>query len=810
MYLGGLGYLMTNTNNLTGIEPRKYALSSSKWRFMSKYQIRHWSTLFVAIALALSTASLIITINRRAERSNQTQILLIYIKEQLVQLTALEWQAIAEKELTSELLTKVKSARSQIHQLNYKLETIEPQKSKLQNFFSLHNQYNSAVDQEFKLLAAGEISQAVIVDEEYVDPTYEKLTTEIIKLNASYSKEKQQANQMAERVSALALLVSGGLIGVLFRKFIQAEQLSQLAIAEKKILAHSEERFRSLVHNASDVIVVINAEANITYVTVSSERVLGYLPEDLVGTNVEHLVDADNTLPLQNFVSECLEATGGSPLLELPVRHQNGHLCYVELVGNNLISDPHVNGIVLTLRDINERKQALEILRHHAFHDSLTNLPNRTLFNENLQQSVKQAKSNEHYTFAVLFLDLDRFKLVNDTLGHEMGDELLRAVAQRLEASLRDGDTLARLGGDEFALLIQNIQDIEQVQAVAERIKQELSLPFHIHGHELFISTSIGIATHSNANSWLDDILRNADIAMYHAKALGRANYEVFDKSMHVQLSQRLQLETDLQRAIAQEEFTIHYQPIVDLKDLRITGFEALVRWQHPVRGLVPPIDFIPLAEETGLIAPIGWWVMRAACCQMMLWQSQFPRNSPLTISVNVSSKQFSQPDLLDQIHQILIETGFNPGSLTLEITESVLMENTESVATKLAQLQALGIQIALDDFGTGYSSLNYLYRLPINILKIDRAFISDVDIDSKKIELIRTIVALAWNLGMKVVVEGVETPQQMYQLKMLKCEYGQGYLFSKPLNSEMIQALIAQNFPLYQMLPKTAIVNQC
>jgi diguanylate cyclase (GGDEF)-like protein/PAS domain S-box-containing protein len=797
---------MTTKNNLTGVGAIKSAFSSSRWRFMSKYQLKHWSSLLVAIALALSTASLIITINRRAEKSNQAQIMLIYVREQLVQLSALEWQAIAEKELSADLLAKVQSARNQFEKFSHKLETIEPNKSKLQKFFQLHNQYNIAVDKEFELLATGQISQAIIVDEESVDPTYEKLNTEILKLNADYSNQKHQANQMAERVSILALLISTSLISVLFWKFIQAEKLAQLAIAEKKVLSQSEERFQSLVQNASDVIIVINAEAEISYVTVSSYRVLGYLPEDLVGIKIENLVDADNTLLLQNFISDRLEATGISPSLEIPFRHQDGHLCYVELIGNNLLSDPHINGIVLTLRDISDRKQALELLRHHAFHDSLTNLPNRALFNEHLQQAVKQAKRNEHYTFAVLFLDLDRFKLVNDSLGHKMGDELLCAVAQRLKLCLREGDTLARLGGDEFVLLVQNIQDIEQVQAVAKRIKQELSLPFYLQEYELFISTSIGIATHSHANGWLDDILRNADIAMYRAKAQGPANYAVFDKNMHVHVAQRLQLETDLQQAVTKEEFIIHYQPIVDLKDLKITGFEALVRWQHPVRGLVSPLDFIPLAEETGLIVPIGWWVMREACRQMQAWQSQFPNNSPMTISVNVSSKQFSQPYLIQQIQQILQETGLNPRSLTLEITESVLIENTESVAIKLTQLKAMGIQISLDDFGTGYSSLNYLYCLPINTLKIDRSFICNLDTEITKIELIRAIVGLAWNLGIKVVTEGIETRQQMYHLKMLKCEYGQGYLFSKPLNSQMTEALLAQNFPSYQLLSATAI----
>ena len=694
---------MKSKNNLNIVETKKYHPSSGRWHF--KPQLTKWSTLFVALIVGLITTSLVISIHRQAERSNQTRILFFYIKEQLIQLSALEWQAIAQKELSSEVFTKVESARTQIEEISNKLEALEPHNSKLQKFLQLQNEYNIAVDKEFKLLATGQISQAIIIDEEAVDPAYEKLSIEIFKLNSDYRNQEQQANQTAEVGSAIVLLLSAGLIGVLLWKFLQAGQVAQLAVAEQKILSQSEDRFRSLVQNASDVILVINTQAEINYVTVSSYKVLGYLPEDLVGTNIRNLVESDTTVQLQKFVNDCLEATEISQLIEIPFWHQDGHLCYVELVGNNLLTNPHVNGIVLTLRDISDRKQAVALLRHQAFHDSLTNLPNRALFNERMQQVIEQAKRDDNYAFAVLFLDLDRFKLINDSLGHEIGNELLCAVAKRVETCLRIEDTIARLGGDEFALLLDNIQNIEQAQDVAERIQQKLSRSFYLSGHELFISTSIGIAMSSNANSWLneidtssntdgwlDDILRNADIAMYHAKALGRANYKVFNRIMHVKASQRLQLETDLQRAVAQEEFVLHYQPIVDLKNSNIIGLEALVRWQHPSRGLVPPLDFIPLAEETGLIVPIGWWVMRAACRQMQVWQSQFSGNAPLTISVNVSSKQFSQSNLIDQIQQILQETKLNPSVLKLEITENVLIENTKSVAAKLTQLRAIGI----------------------------------------------------------------------------------------------------------------------
>ncbi|HEY9844913.1 MAG TPA: diguanylate cyclase, partial [Candidatus Caenarcaniphilales bacterium] len=387
-----------------------------------------------------------------------------------------------------------------------------------------------------------------------------------------------------------------------------------------------------------------------------------------------------------------------------PVRNKSGKLLYYEG----------------TIEDITERKRAEEQLRHNAFHDALTGLPNRTLFMERLEQAVKQAKRHNKYQFAVLFLDLDRFKIVNDSLGHLAGDELLIAIARRLEKALRAGDVIARLGGDEFAILLSAIEDINYPTAIAERIKQELALPFNLSGHEVSTSASIGIVLGSEAYGWLDDLLRPADIAMYQAKSLGRARYEVFNVAMHDQAVLRLQLETDLRRSIDQGDFHIYYQPIVSLATGSIVGFEALVRWQRPgYSRLVSPLEFIPIAEETGLIIPMGQWVLHEACRQMHAWQEEFPRSTrhsgvpfpqsssnpvPLTISVNLSVKQFMQPELVDQIAQVLADTHLDARSLSLEITESVLLENSESVAAVLFQLKALGVSLHLDDFGTGYS----------------------------------------------------------------------------------------------------------
>lgn len=441
--------------------------------------------------------------------------------------------------------------------------------------------------------------------------------------------------------------------------------------------------------------------------------------------------------------------------------------------------------------DITERKQTEAQLRYQVYHDELTGLPNRILLMERLRRAIDKQKSQEDYLFAVLFLDLDRFKVINDSLGHACGDRMLKAIASRLQTCLRPGDTTARLGGDEFTLLLEALGDEQEARQIAERIQQQLALPFYLGEHEVITSASIGIALSAIDYEYPEDILRDADTAMHRAKTLG-TRMEMFDPSMHSHAMARLQIEIDLRKALERQELRVFYQPIVSLKTGKITGFEALVRWQHPTSGMIPPIKFIPVAEETGLICAIGWWVLRQACQQTRHWQERFPSDPPLTISVNVSGKQFTQSNLIEQVDQILQETGLPPTSLKLEITESVLVENAEAAAAVICHLRAMGIQFSIDDFGTGYSSLSYLHRLPIDTLKIDRSFVNNVDCEPEKIEIIRTIVALAWNLGMNVVAEGVETKTQMYQLQALKSEYAQGYFFSKPTDSEAAEALLA------------------
>jgi diguanylate cyclase (GGDEF)-like protein len=428
---------------------------------------------------------------------------------------------------------------------------------------------------------------------------------------------------------------------------------------------------------------------------------------------------------------------------------------------------------------------------HDAFHDALTDLPNRALFMDRLGRAVERLKRHREGCLAVLFLDLDGFKVINDSLGHAIGDELLVGTARRLQTCLRAEDTVARLGGDEFAVLLDDMRHISDATRVSERIQKELGQPFVVSGHEVFAPASIGIAMSATGDESFEDLLRDADTAMYRAKALGKGRYEVFDPAMHLRAVTRLQVETDLRRAVEREEFRLHYQPIIAIEGGYVFAVEALVRWQHPTRGLVPPLEFIPVTEETGLIVPLGEWVLREACRQMWHWEQELGALAPHMMSVNLSSKQFMQHDLIDKVKEILGETGLDPRRLGLDLTESVVMENADSTTVMLTQLTELHIHLSIDDFGTGYSSLSYLHRFPIEALKIDRSFIRRMGAQGENLEIVRTILTLAHSLGMTVVAEGVETAEQLRQLKDLGCEYAQGYLFSRPVDGDAAAVLI-------------------
>ncbi|MBI4783451.1 MAG: EAL domain-containing protein [Oscillatoriophycideae cyanobacterium NC_groundwater_1537_Pr4_S-0.65um_50_18] len=557
-------------------------------------------------------------------------------------------------------------------------------------------------------------------------------------------------------------------------------------------------RLEQVIANTSVGVVITDPQQSdnpIVYANPAFTQITGYAAAEVMGKNCRFLHGVDTDPTTVHLLRQAIVDQQSITCTLLNYR-QDGTCFWNEITVDPIFEAGEILYFVAILRDVTTQQQSIDLklmeerLLYEALYDHLTGLPNRVLLMERLRHAVQIAQHNDNVMFATLFIDIDRFKMINDSLGHSVGDRLLIEIAKRLLSCLRPGDTLARLGGDEFVVLLEQIKNNQCVTQVADRIQHALTLPFDIEGHEVFTAASIGIALSTTGYARPEDLLRDADIAMYRAKAHGRARYEIFHPKMHTRAVALLQLETDLRRAIERQELQLHYQPIVSLRTRQAIGFEALIRWQHPTRGKVSPDEFIPIAEETGLIVPIGDWVLREACRQMQSWRQMFPDRQPLMINVNVSGKQFS-PHLTEQVSKILRETGLDPRQLKIEITESLLMENAEYAVLTLTQLQELGIQLAMDDFGTGYSSLSYLHRFPIDTLKIDRSFISRLDVDGEQLTIVRTIIMLAWNLGMEVVAEGVETAKQLAQLHALRCEYAQGYFFSKPLDAQAVEQFI-------------------
>lgn len=570
---------------------------------------------------------------------------------------------------------------------------------------------------------------------------------------------------------------------VVFREIGERKRLEE-------VRRQSEERFRALVQNAFEVIIVVDAEGINRFISPSIERVLGYGAEDLVGNTGFGFIHPDDRERSASFFARILAGPGTVGSIELRVRHRDTSWRYIEVTSTNMVDVPGVNGIVSNVRDITERRVFAEQLEHQAFHDALTNLPNRALFMDRLRHALAGVERNAH-SIAVLFLDLDRFKVINDSLGHDMGDQLLVAVANRLQACIRPGDTVARLGGDEFTILLEHIVSEDDAIRVAERILEQLKSAFTLEGRQFFVTTSIGIAISASRADRPEELLREADLAMYRAKHKGRARYEIFDEGMNARARQRLEEESGLRRALEHSEFKVYYQPKVVLASGDIMGFEALVRWEDPQRGIVSPADFIGLAEETGLILPLGRWVLEEACRQAKQWQEQYPRHAPWTVWVNVSARQFAQAGLVADVARALEQNRLAPQALYIEITESVLMDDTEATTRTLQELKALGINLAIDDFGTGYSSLSYLKNIPFDMLKIDRSFVAGLGQDQKDTAIVQAVITLANTLGKKVTAEGVETCEQVAHLKALNCLLGQGYIFAKPLPAENIDYLL-------------------
>jgi diguanylate cyclase (GGDEF)-like protein/PAS domain S-box-containing protein len=585
-------------------------------------------------------------------------------------------------------------------------------------------------------------------------------------------------------VGALAIV----LLGLWFGAFSGA---SRLLSRRNRLLRRSQSRFRSLVQNSADVSMIVTADGTITYESPAVERVLGYRPRDRVGTPAFGIIEAADEGRVAQLLADVVRTPGGQTATEIRMRHADGTWRHIELVLKNLVDDPAVAGVVVNYRDVTERRALEDELRHQAFHDSLTGLANRALFNDRLEHAMSRKRRFGH-PLAVLFVDLDDFKTVNDSLGHTEGDQLLVSVADRLRSVLRSGDTIARMGGDEFAVLIEDAVDSDAPMDVASRILGALEAPFQHRGTDLFVRASVGLSVWDATDEKAEELIRNADMSMYTAKANGKNRIEVFEPHMHEAALARLALKGDLEHALERNEFFLQYQPIVRLADGAVTGVEALLRWRHPRRGLVMPMDFIPVAEETGLIVPLGYWVIEQACLQARAWDG-VPQTRDLSVSVNVSGRQVQEPEFVDELSKTLAATHVPAGRITLEFTESVLMRDTQKTFETLAALKRLGVRLAIDDFGTGYSSLSYLRRFPIDELKIDRSFITGMASGPEQLAVVRSIVELGESLHLETVAEGIEEVAQLAKLRSVDASHGQGFLFVRPLNAGDVATAIAE-----------------
>lgn len=555
----------------------------------------------------------------------------------------------------------------------------------------------------------------------------------------------------------------------------------------EQALQQSERLFRAMIERSSDAISIVDRHGRIHYASPSTRNLVGYPIEGFLAQPIDGfaLIHPEDLERVRHVFGELIQHAGASATIEFRVRHADGSWRWLEVTGSNWLDDPAVQGVIVNYRDITERKLMELRLQHGILHDALTGLPNRLLLSDRLALAIKRSQRNPNYHYALLFLDLDHFKFVNDSFGHPVGDHLLMAIASRLRCCLRAVDTCARLGGDEFVVLLDDVESQAAAIRITERILQQLSRPLELEGRLFHLSASIGIVFGTAEYHEPAEVLRDADIAMYRAKAAGKSRYEIFQPEMREAAQARLALENELRRAVMQQEFRVYYQPIIDIRSGVLVGFEALVRWAHPTRGILSPAAFLDVAEEAGLNDAIGWQVLEHVCQQLAEWRRMLPHVATLSVSVNLSARQFMLPDLYSRLVRLLEQYRLPPAALKLELTESVLMEYSRDAASVLMRLREYGIQIAIDDFGVGYSSLSYLVQLPIDQIKIDRNFIVQLEQAQHSQAIVSAIVNLARSLNLEVVAEGLETTGQIERMRAVGCQYGQGYLIGYPLPAE-------------------------
>ena len=753
-----------------------------KW-FVTLYPSRRFTQVLIfglILLVALSAAAIINLLNNYVENARRAELHLYQIRQSAYQQSALEWQAIAEEGLSDELAHDFAALQLKFTAIFNQLALLSETDAAITPVLRAYEHYQAAITQEFHLLALGQIDQAKSIDEELVDPSFKLLHDAIEKSIVIYSHEARAVSQQALYGSIMTLFIAICLIGVFFWRFEKIRRTTTILLTEQETLRHSEERFRSLVRNAADIILISDIQGLIHYVSPAVVQILGYAAESLVTQSSLALIHPDDRPQLTDFMQAIINCKEPCRCKSLRVRHRDGSWRFFELIGTNLLDSATINGIVFNAHDVTERKLAEARLNYQAFHDHLTHLPNRAHFLASLEDAFQSNMQNDHGV-VLLFLDLDNFNVINDSLGHEVGDQLLLAVTKRFAACLRPGDRLARLAGDEFTILLKANSLVADAFQLAERIHAQLQSPIQLNSYEVFTSVSIGIAENNPEIHTAGDLMRIADVALYHAKAGGKSKSVLFVHAMHVQAMARLTLEAELRRALEQRQLCVFYQPIVAIASKTIIGMEALARWPHPARGMISPAEFIPLAEETGLIIPLGRQIMQMASQQMTLWQELHPAMERLRLNVNLSTRQFRHPHLIEEISNVLQASGLQPCQLEIEITESLLLEETDRVRVLLYALKDLGLRLALDDFGTGYSSLAYLHRFPFDTLKIDRSFVNALNQKPGSANVIRAIKLVAQSLNLELIVEGVETEAQYTFLRSLDCDYGQGYYFARP-----------------------------
>jgi diguanylate cyclase (GGDEF)-like protein/PAS domain S-box-containing protein len=746
--------------------------------------------IFGVLATAIALLAALSWFQRtQIDEARSAQVILNQIAVLTREINNLTWTALHNQNLTSEAEIEMRAARQALPKAVLAAHLQAYHTSPLEKVWPVLDNYIMSASRQWILMQSGDFDAAKQVDFQEVSPQFDLMQHQVqIAIEAEDKWAQGVALRARNELLAAATLAAAAIL-ILFLQLQRQEHTGQLEETERNALRESEERFRALTEQSTDIILIADPSGQIKYASPSVHTVLAVLGDSLVGTNMIDLVHPDDFAKTTSAGPRSV-ASGQNPIVEFRLRHADGRWLYFECVVRDLIQHQNIGGIVYNARDITERKHAQEQLLFNATHDALTGLPNRALFLGRLQSVVDRMKRHSREVAAVLFIDIDDFKVVNDCYGHATGDLLIKEVSSRLRACMRSDGTIARMGGDEFTILVEDVTDPSDAIRVAERIQSSFTRPFLLGGLEIFKSASIGIALTSPQTS-AETVLQNADIAMYRAKDQGKACSELFDRTMHEQVMSRLLLESKLRNALQNEELTLHYQPIVSVDTGAVQGFEALLRWQPSGLNSIPPSTFVPVAEQCGLIVPISVWVLKKACLEAASWRRHDPAD-PLYVSINISSKHFSHADFIGHVKDALEESAVDPQCITIELTESLAMNDVAATGQTMSQLRTLGVKLSIDDFGTGYSSLSYLRRFPVDTLKIDQSFVKTMDAENYAI--VKTIVGLARNLDLGVVAEGVETTDQRQLLALAGCGSAQGYLFAEPMPANRVGVFIESN----------------